>query len=415
MTNFLNRNFALTFGSNIKKHLRKIPPDCCLFSESGSPFKIHRELLGQTTFLRKIANSGKDCCYVPIEIFCPCSDKELSILVEFLYTGKIICDDVEVLSKSIDNLKEIFGFPNELSLWPEDQEFANDTPIDKIANFSIKEEQFDQEENIDSDQNESDNTDELEIDSNIGLEIEIEINRNIGLSNGKDNNEDTTTTDCSDLSFDHKDDSNLDTDLVAAKNLLQIDNESNFLEKPKKKVVTKRLKTSKKFNCYECAKSFSYEQILKYHVNRVHRKKISVVRSNGKYTYEELVKEMLHENKNVQVDNFENSEIEDWEGFIQENYVEKNCQNQPQSEEVSAMEPAKKRMKMTYDSNLDFDAIVVKTLQQIDKAKNPKKSDKTDAKYICEECQKEGCRLYCIGIGMELEYKLRCLLRSVEM
>ena len=86
MTNFLNRNFALTFGSNIKKLLRAKPPDCCLFSESGTQFKIHRDLLGQTTFLRKIANSAKDCCNVPIEIFCPCSDKELSILVEFLYT-----------------------------------------------------------------------------------------------------------------------------------------------------------------------------------------------------------------------------------------------------------------------------------------------------------------------------------------
>ena len=192
MTNFLSTNFALTFGSNIKKHLRKKPPDCCLFSESGSQFKIHRELLGQTTFLRKIANSAKDCCIVPIEIFCPCSDKELGILVEFLYTGKIICDDVDVLSKSIDNLKEIFGFPNELPLWPaEDQDFSNDTSVCKIADFIIKYEQG-QEENIDANQSESDDPDELEIDSNIGLEIEIEINRNIGLSNGKVNNEDTS-------------------------------------------------------------------------------------------------------------------------------------------------------------------------------------------------------------------------------
>ena len=405
---FLNRNFALTFGANIKKLLRAKPPDCCLFSESGSQFKIHRELLGQTTFLRKIANSAKDCCNVPIEIFCPCSDKELSILVEFLYTGKMICDDVEVLSKSIDNLKEIFGFPNELPLWPEDQEFANDTPIDKIANFSIKEEQFDQEENIDTNQNESDDTDELDIDSNIGLEIEKEINRNIELSNGKENNEDSTTTDFSDLSFDQKDDTNLDTDLVAAKNLLQIDHENNFrAEKPKKKVVSKRLKTSKKFSCYDCAKSFAYEQIKKYHVQRVHQKKKSVGSLNGKDTYEEAVKEMLHQNENVLVNNFENSEIEDWEGFIQENYDEKIYQNQPQSKvskEVSAIEPAKKKMKMTYDfsesidhdSNLYFN--VVKNCSKPIKLKSLKKLDKTDAKYICEECQKEGCRLYCIGI-----------------
>ena len=155
MANFLNRNFALTFGSNIKKHLRAKPPDCCLFSESGSEFKIHRELLGQTAFLRKILNSAKDCCVVPIEIFCPCSDKELGIIVEFLYTGKIICDDVDVLLKSIDNLKEIFGFPNELPLWPEDQELANDTSVRKISDFIIKYEQG-QEENIDTDHSDND-------------------------------------------------------------------------------------------------------------------------------------------------------------------------------------------------------------------------------------------------------------------
>ena len=369
MTNFLDRNFALTFGSNIKKHLRKKQTDCCLFSESGSQFKIHRELLGQTKYLRKIANSTKESCNVPIEILCPCSDKELSILVEFLYTGQMICDDVEVLSKSIDNLKEIFGFPNELPLWPGDQEFANDTPSDKIANFSIKREQFDQEENIDTIQNESDDTDELDIDSNIGLEIEIELNKNIGISNGKENNEGNTTTDFSDLSFDHKDDSNLDTDVVATKNLLQIDNESNVkAEKPKKKVVSKSMKTSKKFSCYECEKSFSYEQILKYHVQRVHQKKKSVGSLSGKDTCEEAIKEFLHQHENVLVDNFENSEIEDWEGFIQENYGEKNCQNQPQSKEVSAIEPAKKRMKMTYDSNLYFD--VVKNCSKPIKLKN---------------------------------------------
>ena len=137
---------------------------------------------------------------------------------------------------------------------------------------------------------------------------------------------------------------------------------------------------------------------------------------SGKDTYEEAVKEILHQNENFLVDNFENSENEDWEGFIQENYVEKTCQNQSQSKEVSAMEPAKKRMKMTYDSNLDFDVIVVKTLQQIDKAKNPKKSDTTDAKNICEECQKEGCRLYCIGICYKniLEYKLKCIKDNIE-
>ena len=145
-----------------------------------------------------------------------------------------------------------------------------------------------------------------------------------------------------------------------------------------------------------------YKQILKCHVNRVHRKKKSVGRSNGKEIYEEAVKKMLHQHENLLVDNFENSEIEDWEGFIKENYGEKNCQNQPQSKEVSAIEPAKKKMKMTddfsksvdHESNLDFD--VVKNLQQTDKAKKPKKSDNTVAKYVSEECQKEDCISFCM-------------------
>jgi hypothetical protein len=46
---------------------------------------------------------------------------------------------------------------------------------------------------------------------------------------------------------------------------------------------------------------------------------------------------MLHQHENLLVDNFENSEIEDWEGFIHENYGEKSCQNQPQFKEVSAI------------------------------------------------------------------------------
>ena len=145
------KNVSLTFGSNIQKYLRKRPPDCCFFSESGSQFKIHRELLGQSAFLRKILNNAIDCCCTQIEILCPCSDKELDILVKFLYTGKLICDNVDDLLKSIDNLKEILGFPNELPLWPEDQDLPNDSPINKFADFSVKEEPCDDpDENIDT-------------------------------------------------------------------------------------------------------------------------------------------------------------------------------------------------------------------------------------------------------------------------
>ena len=134
MPHFLRRNHALLFGTSSKKYLKRKSQDCYLYSNDGSRFMIHHEILGQTPFLRKILNTVKNCC-LKIEIFCPCSDKELGLLIRFLYSGKIICEDVDYISKTIDNLKEIFGFPTGLTLWPED--ISPKTP--NVPDFSIKE------------------------------------------------------------------------------------------------------------------------------------------------------------------------------------------------------------------------------------------------------------------------------------
>ena len=54
----------------LDKYLKKKPPDCVLYSEDGTEFKIHKELLGQTDFLRKILSSAKNKCCKIIEILC---------------------------------------------------------------------------------------------------------------------------------------------------------------------------------------------------------------------------------------------------------------------------------------------------------------------------------------------------------
>ena len=156
MANFKNRNHALTFGSSIKSFLRAKPKDCCLYSEDGSQFKIHKEILGQSAFLRKILDSAKDSCCVAVDIFFPCSHKELGLIVKFLYTGKIVSDDVDDLSKTIENLKEILGFPKDLSFWPEDRVIPSDTLLyltlnHNVANLSVKEQPSDQPENDEND------------------------------------------------------------------------------------------------------------------------------------------------------------------------------------------------------------------------------------------------------------------------
>ena len=87
--------------------------DCVLYSEDGIEFNIHKEILGQTDFMRKIVSSIKTNCCKSIHVFCPCSKYELDILVNFLYTGKISCGTEMELFKILDILFNIFGFPKE--------------------------------------------------------------------------------------------------------------------------------------------------------------------------------------------------------------------------------------------------------------------------------------------------------------
>ena len=168
---------------NSNKYLKARPPDCCMYSEEGSQFKIHRELLCQNEFLRKILDGAKDCCCSAIEIFCPCSDKELVLLVKFLYTGEIVCDDIDDLTKTIGNLKEIFGFPNELPLWPEDRDIPSYTSNHNFGNFIVKEQPCDQPESS----YENDNNSNLQ-------EPEIDLQKYSTCCNEKDPLEDATTT-----------------------------------------------------------------------------------------------------------------------------------------------------------------------------------------------------------------------------
>lgn len=192
MAHLVNKNHNLTFGTGSKKYLKARQPDCCIYSEDGSQFKIHRELLCQTAFLRKILNDSKDCCCSAIEIFCPCSDKELGLLVKFLNTGNVISDNVDDLNKTIYNLKEIFGFSNEiLRLWPtKKKKLANNASSNHNASsFSVKEEPFDQKKDIYTDQGENDNdSDSHESENDLQVEHSKCNNENLGNTTTEDIN-----------------------------------------------------------------------------------------------------------------------------------------------------------------------------------------------------------------------------------
>ena len=104
MTCTLINTESLALVENMSLYFKEKPPDCSLFSQGNFEFPIHKEVLFQTIYLCKmIQSTTSDPCCCKIEIFCPSIAKEkLKIMVDFLYSGKISCDQGNLL-KDIDN------------------------------------------------------------------------------------------------------------------------------------------------------------------------------------------------------------------------------------------------------------------------------------------------------------------------
>ena len=102
----------LALVNNMDSYFRQMPTDCSLFSEDGNEVQVHKELLFQTKYLRKMIKSLK-MDYSRIEIMCPSlSSEELQDIVKFLYSGKISCTDQSTASHIFQNLTQLFGFPS---------------------------------------------------------------------------------------------------------------------------------------------------------------------------------------------------------------------------------------------------------------------------------------------------------------
>ena len=104
----------LALVSSMESYFKERPPDCSLFSQDNFGIPVHKEVLYQTPFLRRMIQSfNMDSCCSKIEILCPSvSKEELGAIVQFLYSGKTSCFDQEVKLKLSDILTELFGFPS---------------------------------------------------------------------------------------------------------------------------------------------------------------------------------------------------------------------------------------------------------------------------------------------------------------
>ena len=121
-------------------YFKNKPEDCILYSKDGTDFKIHKEVPGQTSFLRKVVFTAKSQCCGKIEIICPCTKEELARLVHFLYHGEIQCDNVFDSIKSQEDQSKLFGFPEDFNIECQIAMLLDDPVLSLILDTALSEE-----------------------------------------------------------------------------------------------------------------------------------------------------------------------------------------------------------------------------------------------------------------------------------
>ena len=143
MSQFTFRDQIVSFEDYMDMYLKNKSTDCILYSDDGSKFKVHKELFGQTQFLRKILSSANERCCGMLEVFCPCSTDELSHLVNFLYDGEIHCEEEFDSLKILENLNKILGFPRNIPMNAPNDLISGVLSMDNITeSLTITEEVF---------------------------------------------------------------------------------------------------------------------------------------------------------------------------------------------------------------------------------------------------------------------------------
>ena len=96
--------------NNMDTYFKNTPPDCTLFSKNNDEIWVHKELLFQTKYMRDMLKSVSTDS--KIEVICPSlTTEKLKIIVDFLYSGKVFCENQISVSQVSKDLMDLFGFP----------------------------------------------------------------------------------------------------------------------------------------------------------------------------------------------------------------------------------------------------------------------------------------------------------------
>jgi len=276
------RRFEISLG----EYITNKPIDCILYSENGEQFKIHKEFLCQTSFLRKMISSAKEQCCNTIEILCPCTTKELGHLVGFLSSGEIYCEDQNDSIRIQENLVKICGFPKDLYLTNPDQDQngnqIDETLIKQEINLEDPLETFDSQDTAinyvasESFSNEEQNS-EFSIYPNYRphhwmSQINQQSMDEVAIKK-ESNTEQFEYTE--EITEKNSVQSNLVKIPILKKNSRQVKNKKIFDKtdiNKQKKQNTQKTKNANKKICNYCGHHFAGNQTLRQHINDVHLK-----------------------------------------------------------------------------------------------------------------------------------------------
>ena len=119
-------------SDHMESFFSKKETDAIFYSVEGVKFDVHRDVLGQTDFLRNILSCSKNCGCNTIEVFCPFSKYDLECMIKFLYSGKLSCDTEKNALRVLDYLRDVFGFPKEGFL------NGKDTAVNNLCDIELK-------------------------------------------------------------------------------------------------------------------------------------------------------------------------------------------------------------------------------------------------------------------------------------
>ena len=123
---------------SVLQNLSRNPTDCILISSENFQQPIHKEILGQSDFLRKMlfAYQEKMCDNCSdIQIHLPFMNKRLLMnFVNFLYHGKICEDDPLIRSETLEILTGTLGFSSNFQ-WDEEFGYLSNFQWDEDKSF----------------------------------------------------------------------------------------------------------------------------------------------------------------------------------------------------------------------------------------------------------------------------------------